>query len=174
MDYVKEIFMIRKSTRCDAEKIMKLIEQAQHYFQKEHIDQWQNGYPHIDHIFNDIEKGNSYVLENERILATMYFAFENDPCYCTIKGKWLTQNQPYAVIHRIVVDENYKGQNVAYQMLNFAIKSCQDHHIGSIRIDTHQDNLSMQRFLCKHGFHQCGHITLEDGSDRIAFEKIIE
>ena len=40
--------------------------------------------------------------------------------------------------------------------------------------DTHRDNQSMQRMQAKNGFEYCGVIYLEDGAERIAFEKIVE
>ena len=40
--------------------------------------------------------------------------------------------------------------------------------------DTHKDNQSMQRMQAKNGFEYCGLIYLEDGAERIAFEKIVD
>lgn len=164
---------IKKSSVNDVQAIMKLVHQAQLYFKNNGIDQWQDGYPKDENIYSDIDKEHSYVLFQNNIMATMYFAFEDDPCYKDIDGQWLTNNQTYAVIHRIVVDENYKGQNLAKQLLDFAIEQCLQNHIYSIRIDTHHDNQSMQRFLTKNGFESCGQIMLESGAPRIAFEKIL-
>lgn len=164
---------IKKSSVNDVQAIMKLVHQAQAYFRNNGIDQWQDGYPKDENIYSDIDKGHSYVLFQNNIIGTMYFAFEDDPCYKDIDGQWLTNNQTYAVIHRIVVDENYKGQNLAKQLLDFAIEQCLQNHIYSIRIDTHHDNQSMQRFLTKNGFELCGQIMLESGAPRIAFEKTL-
>jgi len=168
------IMEVRHSCENDVNDIMNMIHQAQSYFKSQHIDQWQDGYPMATNILEDIHKNNSYVLVNEKVIGTMYFAFEEDPCYGVIDGKWRTQDQAYAVIHRIVVDENYKGKSLAKILLDFAIKQCQQHAIKSIRIDTHADNTSMQRFLIKNGFEACGGITLLSGAPRIGFEKIIE
>ena len=41
----------------------------------------------------------------------------------------------------------------------------------SIRIDTHRDNIPMQKMLNKNGFIYCGIIYLLDGKERFAFEK---
>lgn len=164
---------IRKSKCTDVDKIMNLVYQAQRYFKETGIDQWQDGYPNSETILDDIHRHHSYVLMDDDIVGTMYFAIEDDPCYKDIQGQWLTQFQPYAVIHRIVVNENRKGQNLAYELLNYVIDQCHKHHIASIRIDTHADNLSMQRFLTKHGFVACGTITLASGAPRIGFEKIV-
>lgn len=165
---------IRLSQDHDLQAIMTLVHQAQTYFKNSHIDQWQDGYPHESDILSDIRKEHSYVLIDDRVIATMYFAIEDEPSYQTIEGKWQTCQQPYAVIHRIVVDENYKGQSLAKCLLDYAVLQCQKQHIQSIRIDTHHDNLSMQRFLTKNHFIACGGIILSSGAPRIGFEKIIE
>lgn len=162
---------IRKSNETDVQAIMKLVHQAQNYFKNAHIDQWQDGYPNEETILSDIKRKKSYVLVDKEIIGTMYFAIEDDPCYGVIDGSWLTAQQPYAVIHRIVVDESVKGNNIALHLLEFAKQECIKFNIASIRIDTHADNLSMQRFLLKHQFKKCGQITLESGAPRIGFEK---
>lgn len=164
---------IRKSTEADISKIMSLVHQAQNYFKQNYIDQWQDGYPNSETILDDIHKNHSYVIIDKDVIGTMYFAIEDDPCYKVIQGEWMTSQQPYAVIHRIVVDETRKGQNLAYQLLSYVILECTNQGIGSIRIDTHADNISMQRFLTKHGFVACGTITLASGAPRIGFEKIL-
>lgn len=168
------ILNIRKTTLHDIPSVMELICQAQAYFKSQNIDQWQDGYPNGDVIKNDIQKENSYVLIDQDIIASMYFAIEDDPNYNEIDGNWLTQDQPYAIIHRIVVKDEYKGNNIAVHLLEFAINECLKYNISSIRIDTHKDNLSMQKFLEKHGFAYCGIVTLESGALRIAFEKIVD
>ena len=45
-------------------------------------------------------------------------------------------------------------------------------NIRSIKIDTQKDNMSMQKLLIKNNFKYCGLIYLEDGSERVAFEKL--
>lgn len=164
---------IRKSNEQDVEHMMTIISQAQAYFKSQGIDQWQDGYPNEEQLLGDIQKQNSYVLYDHGIIGTMYFAIEDDINYMTIEGEWKTHNQPYAVIHRIAVDNQIKGKGLAKQFLDYAQSVCEDAHISSIRIDTHEDNLSMQRFLKKNGFEFCGHIRLQSGAPRIAFEKIL-
>lgn len=163
---------IRHTNMSDLPIVMDFIHQAQNYFKEHGIDQWQDGYPNNESILLDIEKNHSYVLEDHGIIASMYFAIEDDPCYKEIDGQWLTHTA-YAIIHRIVVSEKHKGKNIASYLLQYAIDQCTHKNIQSIRIDTHQDNLSMQKFLSKHGFEYCGIITLESGAKRLAFEKIL-
>ena len=79
----------------------------------------------------------------------------------------------YAVIHRIAVSEKIKGKGTAAKIIKLIEEKCKEKNIKSIKIDTHKDNISMQRLLEKSGFKYCGIIYLEDGNERIAFEKII-
>lgn len=45
--------------------------------------------------------------------------------------------------------------------------------IDSIRIDTHRDNKPMQHLLNKNGFRYCGIIYLEDGDERLAYQRCL-
>jgi hypothetical protein len=59
-------------------------------------------------------------------------------------------------------------------MIAEVVKLCRACGVRSIKNDTHKDNKSMQRMQAKSGFEYCGIIYLEDGAERIAFEKLIE
>ena len=45
-------------------------------------------------------------------------------------------------------------------------------HCESLRADTHADNKIMQHLLEKNGFTKCGIIHVEDGTPRIAYQKM--
>ena len=164
----------RKTIIEDIKNVMQIIDDAKEYFRKNGIDQWQNGYPNSDVIYGDIKNNSSYVLESEnRILATAMVSFEEDKSYKNIyHGKWLNSGD-YAVIHRIAVNEKYKGNGIASDIIKEVENLCKENKVNSIKIDTHKDNISMQKLLEKNDFKYCGIIYLEDGSQRIAFEKII-
>lgn len=164
----------RKTTIQDINNVMQIINEAKEYFRKSKIDQWQNGYPNSDTIYADIKNNNSYVLESEYgIIATAMVSFEEDKTYKNIyEGAWLN-NGDYAVIHRIAVSEKFKGKGIASVIIKEVENLCKGNRVNSIKIDTHKDNISMQKLLEKNGFKYCGIIYLEDGSERIAFEMII-
>lgn len=162
---------LRPTTVNDLTSVMSIINQAKEYFKNANIDQWQDGYPNETSIINDIKKNEAYVIEdNNKIIATAMISIANEPTYNYIEGKWLQNNQ-YIVIHRIAVNNNYKGKGLAKYILDEAIKL--HPQINSIRIDTHENNISMQRFLTKYGFTYCGNIFLANQSLRRAYEKII-
>ena len=73
---------------------------------------------------------------------------------------------PYAVVHRVPTAPDTKG--IATFCLNWALEQC-----GNIRIDTHRDNIVMQHLLDKNGFKYCGIVYVEDGTERIAYQKVV-
>ena len=164
--------MILRPTKIeDITRVMEIINQAKAYFKNNEIDQWQDGYPNEETIEKDIENKEAYVLEEDgKILGTCMVSIHGEPSYNRIEGKWIL-NCPYVCVHRIAVDNEYKGKGLASMILDQAVAMYPDYH--SVRMDTHHDNLSMQSFLTKYGFQYCGEITLKSGALRRAYEKRI-
>lgn len=162
----------RKSTKNDVPKIMNIVKQAQNYFKEQGIDQWQNNYPNEEVINGDIENGDSYVmLKDDKVVATTVISFDKEETYDKIyDGKWLS-NGDYAVIHRIAVDNTYKGLGLSHKIIKYTEDKCKENNVHSIKVDTHEENIPMQKLLTKNGFEYCGIIYLEDGGKRVAFEK---
>lgn len=165
----------RKSNEKDIDRVMNIVKQAQEYFKQQGIDQWQNNYPNIETIINDINNKNSYVLVKDNcIVATAAICFGKDKNYHTIyNGEWLSENE-YASIHRIAVDFQYKGCGLGSHIIENIEVICLNNCLYSIRVDTHKDNKSMQKLLEKNEFKYCGIIYLEGKSERVAFEKLLQ
>ncbi|MBO0993427.1 GNAT family N-acetyltransferase [Bacillus sp. SD088] len=164
----------RKTTIEDINQIMSIFKQAKQYFKDNHIDQWQNNYPNIQTIKDDMQNEYSYVLLKDGTpVATAAISFDGEKTYKEIyNGKWLSHGE-YAVIHRLAVDQQHKGLGISSEIMKIIEKMCVERGINNIKIDTHEQNLPMQKLLQKNDFTYCGVIFLEDGNKRIAFEKII-
>ena len=164
----------RKAVESDVNNIMNIIKQAQAYLKEQGINQWQDNYPNVETISNDIADKNSYVLlKDNNIVATAAVSFDGEKTYDSIyEGEWISNNE-YAVIHRIAVDSNYKGLGLSSQIIKNVEQVCLNKGVNSIKVDTHEENISMQKLLKKNKFDYCGIIYLEDRSKRIAFEKIL-
>lgn len=159
----------------DIDGIMSIIEEAQIYLRKQGIDQWQKNYPNRDTIKNDIENGYGYILlRDNNILGTVAVMLSGEKTYDSIyNGSWITNGQ-YGVIHRLAINPRYHGRGLAWEIIRQVEKICLNQGIKSIKVDTHKENLSMQELLQKNGFKYCGIIYLEDGAERMAFEKVIK
>jgi len=164
----------KKAEFQDAAAIMKIIKAAQRYLKNKGIDQWQKNYPNLETIKNDIENSYSYLLKKDKIIiATAAIIFGEDPTYNYIEaGDWICEGK-YGVIHRAAVAEDYKGQGIISKIFKETEKMAAEKGAVSIRIDTHQENNSMQRLIEKEGFKYCGIIYTADKSKRLAYEKII-
>lgn len=166
-------FNFRKADFNDVLQIMDIIKQAQEFFKNSKIDQWQNNYPNIETINNDILNGYSYLLEvNNQIVATLAIIFDREKTYDKIYfGKWIS-DKDYVTIHRIAIANEFKGLNIGEMMIDKTVQLAQKNLVGSIKVDTHKDNIVMQKFLLKNKFEYCGIIYLEDGNERLAYQRV--
>ena len=159
---------IRNASSSDISVIMQIYSSARSFMrQTGNPSQWAGVYPAEEDIKLDIELSRLYVCtENEEILGVFCYFEGTDPTYIKIyQGNWLNDD-PYGVIHRIAVAENAHGKGVAAFCFDYCHKKS-----GNVKIDTHRDNIPMQKALAKNGFKECGIIYLANGDERIAFQK---
>ena len=170
---IRKNLRFRKGGVADLERIMALVADAQSWFRRQGIDQWQDGYPTPEIISNDISNDENYIVEhNGVVVATFVISFAGEPTYAEIKGKgWLNENR-YAVVHRIAVADECRRKGIALEILHYAEELSAERGIADIRIDTHRDNLAMRSLLKKLGYTHCGRITLTSGAFREAYHKI--
>ena len=158
---------IRKATYDDIPALMPLFESAKAIMRSSgNMNQWGSGYPSQEVVCKDIEQGVCYVATDGadgEIEATMAFIPGPDPTYSYIEdGEWPDEN-PYSVIHRIAVA--VPGKGYAHRLFDWAFE-----HAGTVRIDTHRDNVIMKHVLHKYGFVYCGVIYLANGDARDAYQ----
>jgi RimJ/RimL family protein N-acetyltransferase len=158
---------IRKAGTGDLKQLLVLYRQAR-AFMAEHgnPDQWGKNYPPLELLERDIANGSSYVcMDRGEIVAAFFFQIGPDPTYLRIEGgNWLSDD-PYYAVHRLASAAGNKG--AATFCLDWCFKQC-----GNIRIDTHKNNVPMRNLLRKNGYFPCGIIYLENGDDRIAYQKV--
>lgn len=156
---------IRKSKLENIDEIMNIYSLAKSYMVAHgNVSQWADGYPQENIIRSDIINENNYVILNDdEIVATFTFIIGDDPTYQIIRnGNWHS-DKTYGTIHRLASNGKIKG--IAKACFSFCAKQ-----IDYIRIDTHADNIIMQKTIENFGFQKCGNIYVRDGSERIAFD----
>lgn len=159
---------IRPATPDDLEAIAAIYDGARTFMRSVgNMKQWTNGYPTRDDSLHDIELGELYVAEGARGVAAVFCMMTRpEPTYGKIYGGAWLDGGPYATVHRIAVSDGYRGENVAGKCFDYALSE-----YGNVRVDTHRDNAPMRRTLEKNGFKYCGIIYLENGDERLAFQK---
>ncbi len=159
---------IRKAVPADMPRLLEIYGFARDFMvQTGNPNQWKNGGPNREQLEKDIALQQLYVMEDEASMVHAFFMFSmaGDPCYDVIEeGTWKSE-QPYGVIHRVAGDGQIHG--VLARAVAFALQ-----RTPHLRIDTHRDNKVMQGAIAKNGFTYCGIIHLEDGSPRLAYERV--
>jgi ribosomal protein S18 acetylase RimI-like enzyme len=167
---------IKHATFDNIPIIMEIINDAKEYLASLGIDQWQNGYPNAVQIEQDILNRESYVVFNDqdKIVATSMFTTNPEPTYKKIDGNWIfDQTKKYGVIHRLAVKKEFRNLGLASVLFEEFHQQLKNNHIKSLKIDTHEDNLSMQNLIKKLGYKYCGVIYTSYNAKRLAFEKVI-
>ncbi len=158
---------IRPTTYADIPVLLAIFYYArQQMIWEGNPDQWDDNYPSRTQLEEDIRRGVSYVIEEDRgVVATFVFIQGDDPTYDIIEdGRWLN-NLPYGTIHRIASSGKIKG--VFGCVLDWCLAHC-----NNIRIDTHQANQRMVHLILRAGFSRCGIIYTRDHSPRIAYQML--
>jgi len=162
--------IIREAQPSDMADIMIVMEAAKKIMrQSGNMYQWGEGYPSKAVITADMEKhGGFVVVDDGKVVGYFAFLKSPEPTYARIyEGKWLDDEEPYHVIHRIASYPDAHG--IFSSIMDFCFS-----HDSNIRIDTHRDNKIMQHNIAKHGFTYCGIISLVSGDERLAYQKHVK
>jgi len=164
--------ILRKAYLSEIAPIWEILQQAIEQRRQDGSEQWQNGYPNEQTVYDDIANGYGYVLiENEVIIAYAAIIFGVEPAYNEIRGQWLT-NGDYVAVHRVATSNSVKGKGVATKLFKLLEDLSIVHNVFSIKVDTNFDNIPMLRVLEKLEYTYCGEIFFE-GAPRKAFEKVL-
>lgn len=157
--------MIRLAKYEDLDTIMNIYAIARKYMEDNgNATQWSDSYPEREMLKKDIQREQLFVFaENSKIHGVFAFIVGPDETYSYIEnGSWKNENL-YGTIHRIASDGTVKG------LFSRCLTFCKQ-RISNLRIDTHNDNCTMQHLIEKNGFEKCGIIYVQDGTPRIAYQ----
>ncbi len=170
---------IRPAQSSDLPTILVITNQASTRLALQGVPQWQGGYPSRHNFEQDIAKNQLFVAINEsqNVVGFASISLDEDPNYNTVLGgSFWTIPHPSVVIHRLAVDEQELGRGIAQALYHHAEVIAQQHGRHSLKVDTHEKNLAMNRLIRKMGYQLVGTVKLaHDAIDpwRLAYEKII-
>ena len=165
-------YSFRKSTSEDSSQIWDILKGAIERRKNDGSDQWQDGYPNLEVIQQDIKKGIGYVLtDDETVVGYTAILINDEPAYNDLKGNWLT-NGDFVVVHRLAISDDYIGKGLAQKMMLYTEGFALQKNIFSVKVDTNFDNIPMLKIFEKLGYTYCGEVTFRAGT-RKAFEKKI-
>lgn len=152
---------IRLANTSDTNRIFEIYEYARAYMKAHgNPNQWGDNRPEKSLTKDDIKNQRCYVMEDEgNIFACFVFTIGFEKEY---EAKF-PSNDKYGVIHRVASDGSKRG--IVERIVDFAKGK-----VNLLRIDTHEDNKTMQRCIERQNFKKLGIIYLEDKSPRILYE----
>lgn len=166
-------FQFRQASLHDFPAVWEVVNKAREKMLASGRTQWSATYPSEEIIRKDIENETGYVLcSDDTIAAFGVVAFNGEPVYENIKGKWQS-DYPYVVIHRLAVQPSLQGHGLSRLFLENVIEMCQAEGIKSIKVDTANENTEMIGLLSAMGFSFCGTVYYEGHGKRVAFEKVL-
>lgn len=166
---------IQKATEALIPQIDRLYTQARAFLKAQGLDQWQDGTPNAETARADILRGDCYVLkEAGAVLGTACLMLGREPTYEKIfEGSWGEDPPRYAFLHRIAVAPEARGRGAARLFFEELERMARAEGLTVLRGDTHRGNCPMQRVMEKCGLAYRGVIYLEDGAERLAYEKLL-
>lgn len=131
--------------------------------------QWTGGYPGEEELRRDIALGYSRIIEEEGHAIGTFALIEGvEPTYGIIEeGLWMDDTTPYATVHRLACTEDVHGIG------DTCLAYCDAAGGACLRADTHERNGAMRHLLEKYGYTQCGTVFMDDGSPRVAYQKML-
>ncbi|OPB86138.1 GNAT family N-acetyltransferase [Elizabethkingia ursingii] len=169
---MEEEIRFRQAEEKDKDIIWGILQQAIERRKNDGSNQWQDGYPNLQTVENDIAKDQGYVLTlNDEVITYAALIFNDEPAYENIKGEWLT-NGDFMVVHRVAVSDKAAGKGIVKKFFGTLDDFARSKKVYSIKVDTNFDNLAMLAILEKLGYVYCGEVVFRE-SARKAFEKVL-
>lgn len=167
---------IKQATAAHLCDVTEIFAQARAAIAALGIDQWQDGYPSMTVLQEDVARKAAFVLcQNQHVQGYFALMTTPDPTYKIIKdGAWLTEGEAYVTLHRVAMSDRLRGHGGAALAVSYAVAIALRKGYRSVRVDTHKGNLRMRKFLEKQGFTACGTIYLESGAERVAYERVLD
>jgi len=156
--------MIRKAQLNELEEIKKLTEACAKAMIKKDIFQWNEHYPSLEKLRDDVLKEELYILEeNDTISGIIVITEVRDEEYIPIE--WLSKTDNNIYIHRLATHPDFWGQGYAQKLMDFAENYARKHHFESVRLDTFSQNKRNQRFYETRGYEKLGNIYFPKQSE---------
>ena len=166
--------IIRKANYKDLKNIMKMFNSCVRGMIKNNIDQWDESYPSVENISNDLNSETYYVAEiNDEIVGGINIDQIQDKTYLDVN--WKDTSDSFLVVHRLAVKEDFWYKKIGKSLMQFAEKLVVKKNLKSIRLDTYSGNPKAMYFYKKMGYTLLEKIYLKPNKNEYyCFEKLIE
>ena len=148
---------IEFATKNDLKAVFTLLGRCKDNLVGQGIFQWDDKYPNIECLKNDIYKGSLAKLTiSNQLIGVISFDDVQEPEYSTVN--WQSNSEPIAIIHRLAVDPLFQSKGFAKKLMHFTEKSISDFGFRTIRLDAYSGNEMLLGFYSKLHYKTVGSI----------------
>ncbi|MPN52325.1 hypothetical protein SDC9_199981 [bioreactor metagenome] len=150
------------ATQNDLPEIIELFRAAIRRMDELGIPQWDEIYPSVDVLSEDVASGRMEVGRSEGKIAV---AFLLEEC---VEGEyeaadWRYPEPRFVVLHRLCVHPAFQGRGIARQAMDYIEQSVRARGIRAIRLDAFSLNPTALRLYESRGFEKAGEIQFRKG-----------
>jgi len=139
----------------EAEEIFEIYESCRRAMRAAGIFQWQDEYPTINTIKQDLEDKTLYgYYENGKCLGAVCASTFQDEEYKEIK--WEGPDENVIVIHRLAVSPEHQAKGIARLLMDFAEDFAKKKNYSGIRLDSYSQNKRALKFYENRGYKKRG------------------
>lgn len=152
---MNKVINIRKATKKDTEDVLNhyrtVIEQIRN---NQYNPGWEhNVYPLKEDITQAIDSDELYVgIKDGKIVSSIIINNTINEGYEKLKWNVETEDNEVYYIHLVAVNQNYKKQGLAKNLLKYAFNHAKKNSIKSIRLSIHMNNIAIEPVYTKLGF----------------------
>ena len=151
-----------KATLNQTDKVFSVYSAAIKHMEQQGIHQWDEIYPDLQIITEDISKNQMYIgTIGEKIAVCFVLSEEYDEEYKN--GKWQHPDSRFCVIHRLCVNPEFQNQGIATKTMEYIEKVCKEAGYDSIRLDCFTENPYSRRLYDKAGYSVVGYADWRKG-----------
>ncbi|MBO4365241.1 MAG: GNAT family N-acetyltransferase [Eggerthellaceae bacterium] len=172
--------IFRPAMAHELDGVMAIIEDGRASLARLGIDQWQGSTPNESMVRDDMAAGRTMVAVDDdgRLLGTLAFMSTVEPDYSNITwGSWLFDGCDYATLHRVAVAADATRAGVGTFMVQSSKEKASSLGMKSMRVDTHEGNIPMQRLLESCGLTHCCDVDItlpeEQTRKRLGYEILL-
>jgi GNAT superfamily N-acetyltransferase len=148
-----ELEPICRANKSDVGEIFSLYRISIEAFEKLGIFQWNDAYPTLQDLRENLAAGSTWILKhNGIIIAAVTLNSEQESQYSQIK--WAYPSEKILVIHRLVIHPDFQGKGLAKKMVLYSEEFALQNGYEVIRIDAFIGNPYSQNLYKHMGYHE--------------------
>lgn len=163
---------IRLATKDDLDAVWEMFRGAVRRMREDGIDQWDEIYPDLDTLREDVEKREMLLLTESGEPVAAAVVNEDQPKEYEEVPWTVCEKTPAAVIHRLCVSALARGRGLGRKTLFAAEQTARERGYRYIRLDTFTKNMPAKKLYESGGYRIAGSVTFRKGQF-YCFEKLL-